>query len=256
MQINDYVIIKDSVDKIIYTICDIYDDKVLLKGVYHRIKIIKNINDIVEAPKEMLEEEQKKTRNCKRVLSNIKKTRIETRPLFGRILHIDGDKDYLESCMSLYKELGIYAEGIYIAEKELGVKIEKLLLNLTPDIVVITGHDAFKGENKASLDSYENSKYFIKAIRIIRKNYSLDNVVVIAGACGSHFEALIASGANFASSPKRINTHTYDPAIAAIKVASTSITKLVDFNNILKYIDNGRDAIGGVETKGKMRLLL
>ena len=79
---------------------------------------------------------------------------------------------------------------------------------------------------------------------------------VIAGACGSHFEALIASGANFASSPKRINTHTYDPAVAAIKVATTPINRIVNFDGILKYIENGHDALGGVETMGKMRLLL
>jgi spore coat assembly protein len=252
--IGDLVVIINDINNYIYKIKDI-SDKVCLIGYSYRLIKYVNINEIKEAPKELILEENKINEKQKSLVKNNVSIRNK-KALFGRILHIDGDKEYLESCMSLYKELGIYAEGVYIAEKELGVKIEKLLLNLTPDIVVITGHDAFKGENKASLDSYENSKYFIKAIRIIRKHYSLDNVVIIAGACGSHFEALIASGANFASSPKRINTHTYDPAIAAIKVASTSIAKLVDFNNILKYIDNGRDAIGGIETKGKMRLLL
>ena len=256
MQINDYVIIKDSDDKIIYTICDIYDDKVLLKGVYQLIKIIKNINDIVEAPKEMLEEEQKKTRNCKRVLSNIKKTRIETRPLFGRILHIDGDKDYLESCMSLYKEMGIYAEGIYIPEEKIKYEIEKIILKTTPDIIVITGHDIYNGNNIKDLSSYENTKHYIDKVRNIIKKYYYNDVVIIVGACGSNFEALIASGANFASSPARINIHTYDPAVIAIVVASTSVNKNVDFNYCLKLIENGRKAFGGVETKGKMRMLL
>ena len=121
---------------------------------------------------------------------------------------------------------------------------------------MITGHDAFLGKDKALLDNYENSKYFVKTIRAIRKHFLLDSVVIIAGACGSHFEALIASGANFASSPKRINTHTYDPAVAAIKVATTPINRIVNFDGILKYIENGHDALGGVETMGKMRLLL
>ncbi len=252
--IGDLVVIINDINNYIYKIKDI-SDKVCLIGYSYRLIKYVNIDEIKEAPTELVLEENKINEKQKVLVKNNVNIRNK-KALFGRILHIDGDKEYLESCMSLYKELGIYAEGVYIAEKELSIKIEKLLLELTPDIVVITGHDAFKGENKASLDSYENSKHFIKAIRVIRKHYSLDNVVVIAGACGSHFEALIASGANFASSPKRINTHTYDPAIAAIKVASTSITKLVDFNNILKYIDNGRDAIGGIETKGKMRLLL
>ena len=42
----------------------------------------------------------------------------------------------------------------------------------------------------------------------------------------------------------------------AIKIATTSCNKIVDFRQITKYIENGRDAIGGVETYGKMKLLL
>ena len=71
----------------------------------------------------------------------------------------------------------------------------------------------------------------------------------------SHFEYLIGKGANFASSPGRINTHTYDPAIVAIKVASTSKNQTVDFSDISKFIEDGRKAIGGVETEGKMKLI-
>ena len=96
----------------------------------------------------------------------------------------------------------------------------------------------------------------IDASRVVRRKFNNNEVVIIAGACGSHFEALIGSGANFASSPKRVNTHTYDPAIVAIKVASTSYNRLIDFNDIIKYIENGRDAIGGIESNGKMRLIL
>ena len=132
--------------------------------------------------------------------------------------------------------------------------IEKIILEITPDIIVFTGHDQYYGENIKDLDNYENSKYFIKAIRVVRKHF-LD-VVIIAGACSSHFEALIGSGANFASSPKRVNTHTYDPAICAIKVATTPYDQRVDFRNIYKYIENGKDAIGGIETNGKMKLLM
>ena len=52
---------------------------------------------------------------------------------------------------------------------------------------------------------------------------------MIAGACQSNFEALIASGADIASSPKRINVHTFDPAVIAIKVATTSFLKTIDY---------------------------
>ena len=132
-------------------------------------------------------------------------------------------------------------------------KIEELLLHLTPDIIVITGHDAFDETNILDINAYENSKVFGEVVRIIRKHFF--DVVIIAGACCSHYEYLIAQGANFASSPKRINTHTYDPAVVAIKVASTSVNKMVDFQEIIKYIEGGRDAIGGVQTNGKMRII-
>ena len=48
------------------------------------------------------------------------------RAIFGRVLHIDGDKEYLDSCLSLYKELGIFSEGIYLSEKEVYKEIEKI----------------------------------------------------------------------------------------------------------------------------------
>lgn len=252
--IGDLVVIINDSNNYIYKIVEIKDLVKLIGYSYRLIKFV-NIDEIRLASSEDIELEKRTTEKIKKNLTSNFKIR-KTKTMFGRILHIDGDKDYLESCLNLYKELGIYAEGVHLSEKEGPLKIEKILLEVTPDIIVLTGHDVYKGDNKASLDSYENSKYFVKTIRIIRKHYLLDSVVIVAGACGSHFEALIASGANFASSPKRINTHTYDPAIVAIKVASTSINKMVDFDNIIKYIDNGRDAIGGVETKGKMRLLL
>ena len=74
--------------------------------------------------------------------------------IFGRVLHIDGDKEYLESCLGLYKEIGIYSEGIYMPEKEVYKQIEKIMLLITPDIVVITGHDAFVGTDK-TISLYE-----------------------------------------------------------------------------------------------------
>lgn len=252
--IGDLVIIIKDVNRYVYKIKSI-SDKICLVGYSYRIIRYVTSDEIKKAPDELLLKEEKNLEKAKEV---IKKTSGIRNPkaLFGRILHIDGDIDYLNSCLELYKEVGIYAEGIYIPEKEGHLKIEKILFEITPDIIVITGHDAYNGADKASLENYENSKYFMKTIRAIRKHYLLDSVVVIAGACSSHFEALIASGANFASSPKRINTHTYDPAVVAIKVASTPINRIVNFENIIKYIENGRDAIGGVETNGKMRLLL
>ena len=251
--IGDLVVIINDANNYIYKIKEI-SNKVCLIGYSYRLIKYVDISEIRLASTEEIEKENIVSKTISNKIINNSNLRNK-KAMLGRILHIDGDKEYLDSCLSLYKDMGIYSEGLYMPEKEVYKHIKDIVLNITPDIIVITGHDAFNGKNIQDINNYENTKYFIKTIREIRKLFAFDDVVIIAGACESHFEALIASGANFASSPKRINTHTYDPAVAAIKVASTSTDKIVNFDNVLKYIESGKDAFGGIETKGKMRLL-
>lgn len=255
MNLGSYVVLKDD-SSIIYILKEINGEQCLLKGANYRLYLRTTFDKIVEASSEQIESENSIGNKYRKILKKRNREKIQVKPLFGRILHIDGDPEYLQSCMELYKEVGIYAEGIYIDEQLIKEKIEKILLDITPDIIVITGHDYYNGQGIKDLNNYENTTNFMDAIRIIRKHFSLNDVCVIAGACGSNYEALIASGANFASSPKRINIHTYDPVVIAIKVASTSVDKNIDFQQALNLIENGRKAFGGVETKGKMRLFL
>lgn len=253
-KVNDLVKYQKELD--IYIIREINDDLVTITGYTHRIKRTVTKDNLVLAKPEEIEIENKAMKNQKEHLLKRKHIRGSKKVLYGRILHIDGDKDFLESCMELYKEMNIPYDGIYIREEDVKNKIEKILLQTTPDIIVITGHDVYNGKGIKDLTNYQNSQNFIDALRVIRKHFDANSVVTIVGACASHFEALIAAGANFSSSPKRINIHTYDPAIIAIKVATTSCNQIVDFNNILEYIENKRDAFGGIETKGKMKILL
>lgn len=256
MKVGDLISLRNDKKKIIYVILKINDGNVIVKGLNHRIKMSVSTDAIMPATNNEIEIEEKAKKNYQNRL--IKKTRENNtiKPLFGRILHIDGDEEYLNNCLELYKEMGIHADGIYIDEDKVKDKIEQIIDELTPDIVVITGHDIYNGKGLKEISNYENTRYFMETIRKIRKHYMLDDLCIIAGACGSNYEALIASGANFASSPKRINIHTYDPAVIAIKVASTSINKTIDFESCLKLIENGRNAFGGIETKGKMRIFL
>ena len=58
----------------------------------------------------------------------------------GKVLQIDGDKEYLKICLDVYTELGIPAVGVAIPEENQYKEIINLLEKHNPDILVITGH--------------------------------------------------------------------------------------------------------------------
>lgn len=172
-----------------------------------------------------------------------------------RVLHIDGDEDYLQRCLKFYKRNGIMAIGKKINEKNIYEQLPLLLREFKPDIVIITGHDAFykkKGEI-TDINNYKNSKYFVRAIKAAR-NYekSQEKLVIIAGACQSDYEELIKAGANFASSPKRVNIHALDPAIIASTIALTERSKEIDVKTLLSKTKYKEDGMGGLVCNGLM----
>ena len=77
----------------------------------------------------------------------------------GKVLQIDGDKDYLKICLDVYTELGIPAVGVAIPEANQYKEVLGLLEKHNPDILVITGHDALvsKKGNMSDLNNYKNS---------------------------------------------------------------------------------------------------
>ena len=147
----------------------------------------------------------------------------------GMVLHIDGDEEYLNLCLTTYKQLDIEAYGMSLSEKEQPKKIYSLLLKYKPDILVITGHDGLiKDERDFNrIENYRNSKFFIDSVRNARRfEPSLDDLVIFAGACQSHYEGILRAGANFASSPHRVFIHALDPVFIIEKVAFTLSAKL------------------------------
>lgn len=255
MEISSYVIHKEDTKKIIYVVEKIFEDKVYISGLNYRIRRIVKPEDLILATEKQIEEENKQTEEYYLSVANITH-RNNKSYLLGRVLHIDGDKKYLDKCLELYKAIGVYANGYETDEKSMALKVKDLLLALNPDILVITGHDVYNNKGTKDLNNYTNTTNYIEAVKKARQIKGRSDLVIIAGACQSNFEALIASGADFASSPKRINIHTFDPAVIAIKIASTSISKIVNLSEALRYIDNGQDAFGGLETFGKMRLFV
>ncbi len=103
------------------------------------------------------------------------------------------------------------------------------------------------------LNNYRNSSNFIKAVkkaRIYEKSH--EKLVIIAGACQSNYEELIKAGANFASSPKRINIHALDPAIIASTLALTEKNKEINLIELLDKTKYGHDGMGGIKCSGLM----
>ncbi|WP_257351290.1 sporulation peptidase YabG [Pseudalkalibacillus decolorationis] len=174
----------------------------------------------------------------------------------GKVLHIDGDPYYLSKCLELYKKLNVPVYGIHMKEEDMPEKVLPLLEEVSPDILVITGHDAYiraKG-GMQDLQAYRNSKHFVRTVRDVRKKYPyLDQLMIFAGACQSHFESLVRAGANFASSPGRVNIHALDPVYIVSKVSFTSFVDRINVWEVLRNTITGEDGIGGVETTGFLR---
>lgn len=188
-------------------------------------------------------------------LLNINLDRSDYFYIPGKILHIDADNDYLKRCLKFYKSANVSAYGVYSKEEDLIKNIRKYLEDIKPDIVIITGHDAYykKKGKEDNLKAYKNSENFKNAIKIARDyEKSYDKLKIIAGACQSNYEELINAGANFASSPKRVNIHALDPAIIALSIALTENTKELDIISLLEKTKCKKEGIGGIRTYGSM----
>ncbi|HBT20719.1 MAG TPA: sporulation peptidase YabG [Peptococcaceae bacterium] len=174
----------------------------------------------------------------------------------GRVIHIDGDKEYLNKCMRNYMQLNVDAVGFYVPEKEQPQRVKDILLQHNAGILVLTGHDGLKknAENILDLNNYRSSKYFVEAVKAARQlKPSRDDLIIFAGACQSHFEAILEAGANFASSPKRVLIHAYDPVFVVEKIAYTYFDEVLNVEDVAKNSITGEDGIGGIETHGQFR---
>lgn len=174
----------------------------------------------------------------------------------GRVLHIDGDADYLRDCMKYYKELGVPVVGEHVPPQDQTAAVGPLLDEHSPDVLVLTGHDALKKKNsdRASMSSYWNSEAYVNAVRVARQHeMDKDGLVIIAGACQSFYEALMEAGANFASSPGRVLIHCLDPVLLAEKVVNTPVEEIIRIEEAIENTITKRPGVGGIQTRGKMR---
>ncbi|KXA12142.1 sporulation peptidase YabG [Clostridium perfringens] len=285
MKVGDLVVRKSYSKDITFKIIDIKENEegitYILKGLHIRIiadskgedlekveddfagdkdkSFDSKINDIIK--KVILSREQKNNQLMTRVNEedNLKRTEKEKGLVFGRpgrILHIDGDPSYMETCLKVYKQLNLNAVGIAVSEREQPLKILSLVKEYNPDIVVLTGHDGVLKDSKGMLDlnNYRNSKYFIESVKILRSyNSSYDELVIFAGACQSCYESILEAGANFASSPNRVLIHCLDPVLVCERIAYTRIDEIVSIKDVIENTITGIKGIGGLQTRGKYR---
>lgn len=249
-KIGDYVTRNSHNNDVLFKIMSITNDKVILQGVNVRLLADSPIDDIISS--------NNKNDDREIIERNVKDIRFDRNNYFylpGKVLHIDGDDDYLDRCMNFYKNMGIKANGMCLKEEEISNKIIDLIKEYRPDIIVITGHDAYysKKNNKEDINNYQNTKNFVKAVKEVRKyEKNQDKLIIIAGACQSNYEELIKAGANFASSPKRINIHALDPAIIASSIAFSDKNQSIDLIKLIEKTKYGSDGIGGIITNGTM----
>jgi len=250
-KIGDKVTRNSYDNDIVFIITNIIDNTYYLKAINFRLYADSDVKDLKKYEDDIKEDEE--------YLKRIKPTKDLNRNdyfyLPGKILHIDGDKEYLDKCLKYYNEASIWAVGILQNENEISNNIIDLLDEYNPNIVVITGHDTYykKKGNKNDIKAYKNSANFVEAIKKARRfEKSHEKLIIIAGACQSDYEELIKAGANFASSPKRINIHALDPAVIATKMSLSNVNEEIDLKKILETTKYGKDGIGGIKTKGTM----
>lgn len=247
LRIGDYVTRNSHNNDIVFKIINIENNIAYLKGVNVRLRADANINDLVISNNVMINDEEIISNN----LDDMNLDRSQYFYLPGSILHIDGDEEYLERCMSFYNKMKVKANGIYLPESDMSSKIKNLLEKFHPDILILTGHDALY--SKDSNKTYQNSLNYIEAVKEARKyEKNQDKLIIIAGACQSDYEDLIKAGANFASSPKRINIHALDPAVVAVALAFSDKNKSIDLFKLINKTKYGSEGIGGIITNGTM----
>lgn len=286
-KIGDIVARKSYGYDIFFKVVDIKDNGkeniITLKGISYRIQADAPESDLVVQPdskvrayKEMVYRDSQRKLNYARAYAERRQAHTTRMPLWlkkgfyrdtanegeqsfkrpGKVLHLDGDQEYLETCMKEYKKREIDAIGKHVPEREQPSYVYRLLQEHKPDILVLTGHDGISKDQKnyTNINSYINSRYFIEAVKEARRfNSDMDGLVIFAGACQSMYDGILKAGANFASAPHRVLIHALDPVMVTEKLAFTSVDRVIMPMDVINNTITGLKGIGGLQTRGKFR---
>ena len=91
----------------------------------------------------------------------------------GKVLHLDGDPRLFKKMLVFMKKLE-FLYRVSIVMKRKCRQIGQLIDYYRPDILVITGHDAYsKAKGKMTdINAYRHSKHFVQTVREAEKNSS------------------------------------------------------------------------------------
>jgi spore coat assembly protein len=275
MKQGDLVVRKSYGGDIMFRIADFAGNAAVLRGTDYRLLADAPLADLVPVrnPDELsgtrqarihtgesirrMQEERTRQSGRAGIFADSSSRRESYFELPGKVLHLDGDANYLKKSMRVYGQLNVPADGIHCHESQMPQALIRLLPEVRPDIVVITGHDGVlkQREDLEHLGSYKNSLNFVHAVHVAREyERNRDSLIVIAGACQSHFEALLQAGSNFASSPARIMIHALDPVYVAVRAAFTPFRDTINVTDVIAHTISGMQGVGGIETLGKYRI--
>ena len=240
IKIGNLVTRKKYNNDIVFKVVKIDKEKVYLKGIELRLYADASMDDLLICETCKKKEDNKKLRE-------FNKSKYFYIP--GVILHLDTDTDYLNRCLEYYKNQNIKCYGYCFNVEEYKNKVISLIAKHNPNIIVITGHDAYYKKT----NSYKNSEYFIQTVKEIRKKYpNHEDLLIVAGACQSNYSGLIQSKATFASSPTHSNIHALDPAIIASSMSLLERNKMCDVEKTVSLTKYGSNGYGGVIVNGTL----
>ena len=170
---GDYVVRKSYDRDIIFKVKQIFQDEngglsAVLKGVAIRLLADAPLMDLEQLNAEetarlMAGEEDNAIEELLLRRKADKQWRGDENSFFdfpGKVLHLDGDREYLNKCIEVYDKFKIPNAGLAIAEKDQPDAVSYYLEKYRPGILVITGHDSLlKGaKDYSNLDNYRSGE--------------------------------------------------------------------------------------------------
>lgn len=265
LNVGDYVVRQSYNKDILFRITYISTNQMAkLKGVSYRVVADAPVSDLVLADGMRFTNQETDTMNkVQQTVEKIVKRRAEEAKnkgtsfmKTGTVLHVDGDSFYLNLCLKYYETLDVPVIGEHVPEIDQPKKIKYLLEKYSPDILVLTGHDALNKNYNSLQDmgEYRNSSYFIEAVKRARSvKPTMDSLVIFAGACQSYFEGILAAGADYAASPGRVLIHALDPVFIVEKIAHCPFHQVLPIEDALENTITKFNGLGGYEILGKCR---